>query len=250
MYLVIIVGLILGFNYLAVPLMKYWQIQSSWFFNQGLVYSLSFDYWVFNIVIGFLIIIFASIPGGFILGMLEFPLRIYYRLRKGLSALVAFGAYLSVIVFYAAYNDKLLTRNFFVMFFLVVVGILLSWLVMKLFRFIDPVHHDERKALRKLLEESFGHNEEKAYFEYYRNYLAKLYPKRRLPWPWKDVNLVWKVFLLPAPNSLPPFPQETISIWIWHASTVTLLPRLSRNGFHPNADGGKRKMPTPTKIPN
>lgn len=206
MYLVIIVGLILGFNYLAVPLMKYWQIQSSWFFNQGLVYSLSFDYWVFNIVIGILIIIFASIPGGFILGMLEFPLRIYYRLRKGLSALVAFGAYLSVIVFYAAYNDKLLTRNFFVMFFLVVVGILLSWLVMKLFRFIDPVHHDERKALRKLLEESFGHNEEKAYFEYYRNYLAKLYPRTRVALAMEGCELGLEGFLAPSPEQLTAIP--------------------------------------------
>jgi hypothetical protein len=92
------------------------------------------------------------------------------------------------------------------MFFLVVVGILLSWLVMKLFRFIDPVHHDERKALRKLLEESFGHNEEKAYFEYYRITWLSYIQEPGLPWPWKAVNLVWKVFLLPAPNSLPPFP--------------------------------------------
>jgi serine phosphatase RsbU (regulator of sigma subunit) len=207
LFIGLIIVFILSFNYLLEPLLHLLNLSGSVFFNNGLVYSLSFDYWFFMLMMSILMVIFVSIPGGLILGMLEFPLRLYYRMRRWLSAIITFGAYLMILAGITIFGDKLLSRNFFVLFFLAIAGIILSWLAMKFFRFLDPVHHDERKALRKLLESSFGFNEEKAYFDFYRDYLTKLYPKTKVGLAIEGCELGLEQFQMLGAEQIAAIPQ-------------------------------------------
>jgi len=205
LFIGLIMVFILSYIYLLKPLIHLLNLSGSVFFNNGLVYSLSFDYWFFMLLMSVFMVVFMSIPGGLILGMLEFPLRLYYRMRRWLSAIVTFGAYLMILAGITIFGDRLLSRNFFVLFFLGIVGIILSWLALRFFRFLDPVHHDERKALRKLLESSFGYNEERAYFDFYRDFLTKLYPKTKVGLAMEGCELGLENFLKPSAEQLAAF---------------------------------------------
>lgn len=207
LFIGLILVFILSLNYLLEPLLHLLNLSGSIFFNNGLVYTLSFDYWFIMLMMSILMVIFVSIPGGLILGMLEFPLRLYYRMRRWLSAIVTFGAYLMMVAAITVFRDKLLSRNFFVLFFLAVVGIILSWLALRFFRFLDPVHHDERKALRKLLESSFGYNGEKAYFDFFQAYLTKLYPRTKVGLAIESCELGLENFLKPSAEQLAAIPE-------------------------------------------
>ncbi len=208
LFIGLMIVFLLSISYVVKPLFHVLSLSGAVFFHEGLIYSLSFDYWFFMLVMTFFMVCGISLPGGLILGMLEFPLRLYYRMRRWLSAIVTFAAYLMVIAGTTIFSDRYLSRNFFVLFFLLILGTVLSWLALKFFRFLDPVHHDERKALRKLLEDSFSYNDEKAYFEFFREYLIKLYPKTQVGLATLGCELGLDSFLKPGPEQLAVLPAD------------------------------------------
>jgi len=182
-------------------------IHGSWLYYQGMVYSLSLDYFVVILFFSLIMLVFMSIPGGLILAMLEYPLRLYYKMRRGLTAIALFGGWLTLVVGFTTFRDRLITHDFFVLFFLFLVGVAFAWLGIKFFWFLDPVHHDERKKLRSLLHESFSYHDMENYFHYYAGFLTRLYSKSAVGLIFRDYRLGLDRFNVPSPELLAQVPE-------------------------------------------
>ncbi|MDD4309600.1 MAG: SpoIIE family protein phosphatase [Candidatus Cloacimonetes bacterium] len=203
-----IFGLALALKWIIEPLFKVSGLSGSWLYHQGLLYGLTLDLVFTSLFFLFIFVPIVSPFVGLLLGLLEFPIRYYYRMRKWLSGFVVFGAYVVVLHSHIYFNDKTISHNFFVLFFLFAVGIALAMVAMRFFRFLDPVHHDERKALKSLLESSFNHQEESEYFSFYAAFIKKLYPKTKLALIREESSLGLEQFNPPTPEMLSVIPTE------------------------------------------
>lgn len=192
----------------ALKLLKHFGIHGAWLYQKEAVNSLRLDFAMISLFMMSMLIPFISPLLGLIFGMLELRIQYYYRLRRWITGISVFGVYLTFITLNVYFGDKLLTRDFFELFFLLSVGIVISYFIMKAFKFLDPVRHDVRRKTRELLEKSFGYQVEREYFQFYQDFIHRLYSRTNVTLLQHKQGFNIEQFILPSPEMLSALPSE------------------------------------------
>jgi phosphoserine phosphatase RsbU/P len=200
-YIITVIVSSLTFVEVINSLCKYLGWHYDWLFQSTQV-APYFDN-IILIIESLLFILMLAYPWiGFVIGLLEYRIEYFYRLRRW-----SFGLAIWAGLFYPLYlicfiEKKSLTQNFFVLFFLGLFITLVAFLFIRKTRFLYAVRHDPKKFNSALIESSFRFKESSAYFNFFKSELGKLYPKVKIGITVESERIECDPFVLPTPEML------------------------------------------------